>query len=224
MASNIILGFSKTGCFCYVVIILSELLTETSGSSLSVYLQTLPVYESNIFVPACGICHVVCVCERALRTDSFARFKRASWISIRDIGLTSIEPNAFRGSKRLRKIEILNNKSLSRLRLKNAMFEGLDHVEGLIIAFCALPSIENRTFADLTSLEFLDLTFNKIYYISKGMFAGLTKLLKLQLQHSQIYTIENDAFIAGSLEAAYSLNWGAREIWGKGGGETFALL
>ena len=32
------------------------------------------------------------------------------------------------------------------------------------------------------------------------------------------------AIFAGSLEAAYSLNWGAREIWGKGGGETLALL
>ena len=31
-------------------------------------------------------------------------------------------------------------------------------------------------------------------------------------------------FFAGSLEAAYSLNLGAREIWGKGGGETLALL
>ena len=30
--------------------------------------------------------------------------------------------------------------------------------------------------------------------------------------------------IAGSLEAAYSLNWGAREIWGKGEGETLAFL
>ena len=30
--------------------------------------------------------------------------------------------------------------------------------------------------------------------------------------------------IAGSLEAAYSLYRGAREIWGKGGGETLALL
>ena len=30
--------------------------------------------------------------------------------------------------------------------------------------------------------------------------------------------------IAGSLEAAYSLNWGDQEIWGKGGGETLALL
>ena len=26
------------------------------------------------------------------------------------------------------------------------------------------------------------------------------------------------------LESAYSLIWGAREIWGKGGGETLALL
>ena len=34
----------------------------------------------------------------------------------------------------------------------------------------------------------------------------------------------NANVIAGSLEAAYSLNWGAREIWGKGGGETLALL
>ena len=29
---------------------------------------------------------------------------------------------------------------------------------------------------------------------------------------------------AGSLEAAHSLNWGAEEIWRKGGGETLALL
>ena len=35
---------------------------------------------------------------------------------------------------------------------------------------------------------------------------------------------EKHKIIAGSLEAAYSLNWGAREIWGKGGGETLALL
>ena len=34
----------------------------------------------------------------------------------------------------------------------------------------------------------------------------------------------NSRYFAGSLEAAYSLNWGAREIWGKGGGETLALL
>ena len=31
-------------------------------------------------------------------------------------------------------------------------------------------------------------------------------------------------FIAGSLEAAYSLNWGAQKIWGKDPGETLALL
>ena len=34
----------------------------------------------------------------------------------------------------------------------------------------------------------------------------------------------SDSVVAGSLEAAYSLNWGAQEIWGKGGGETLALL
>ena len=30
--------------------------------------------------------------------------------------------------------------------------------------------------------------------------------------------------IAGSLESAYSLNWGARTFLGKGGGEPLALL
>ena len=30
--------------------------------------------------------------------------------------------------------------------------------------------------------------------------------------------------IAGSLESAYSLIWGSHEIWGKGGGDTLALL
>ena len=39
----------------------------------------------------------------------------------------------------------------------------------------------------------------------------------------QVFEVQNWV-IAGSLEAAYSLNWGAREIWGKGGGETLALL
>ena len=38
------------------------------------------------------------------------------------------------------------------------------------------------------------------------------------------HTVKTNHIIAGSLEAAYSLNWGAREIWGKGGGETLALL
>ena len=37
-------------------------------------------------------------------------------------------------------------------------------------------------------------------------------------------TPNDKTLIAGSLEAAYSLNWGAQEIWGKGGGETLALL
>ena len=37
-------------------------------------------------------------------------------------------------------------------------------------------------------------------------------------------TLHCRLLVAGSLEAAYSLNWGAREIWGKGGGETLALL
>ena len=32
------------------------------------------------------------------------------------------------------------------------------------------------------------------------------------------------AIIAGSLESAYSLSWGALRILGQGGGETLALL
>ena len=32
------------------------------------------------------------------------------------------------------------------------------------------------------------------------------------------------AFIAGSLELAYSLIWGSHKIWGKGGGDTLGLL
>ena len=40
----------------------------------------------------------------------------------------------------------------------------------------------------------------------------------------QLHVAFAGVIIAGSLEAAYSLNWGAQEIWGKGGGETLALL
>ena len=41
---------------------------------------------------------------------------------------------------------------------------------------------------------------------------------------SRVGAILCGILIAGSLEAAYSLNWGAQEIWGKGGGETLARL
>ena len=41
---------------------------------------------------------------------------------------------------------------------------------------------------------------------------------------SSVLTVLGLGLVAGSLEAAYSLNWGSREIWGKGGGETLALL
>ena len=46
----------------------------------------------------------------------------------------------------------------------------------------------------------------------------------LTLNFFQFRTFIRIRIFAGSLEAAYSLNWGAREIWGKGGGETLALL
>ena len=36
--------------------------------------------------------------------------------------------------------------------------------------------------------------------------------------------VEKDLSLLARLESAYSLIWGAREIWGKSGGETLALL
>ena len=41
---------------------------------------------------------------------------------------------------------------------------------------------------------------------------------------TNIYNLILIDIIAGSLESAYSLNWGAQEIWGKGGRDTLALL
>ena len=42
------------------------------------------------------------------------------------------------------------------------------------------------------------------------------------LSHNKLKV--NIQFLLARLESAYSLIWGAREIWGKGGGETLALL
>ena len=56
-----------------------------------------------------------------------------------------------------------------------------------------------------------------------AFFCSMTQALKFSTWFSTHFEIFDMVF-AGSLEAAYSLNWGAREIWGKGGGETLALL
>ena len=66
-------------------------------------------------------------------------------------------------------------------------------------------------------------------YYASLQFAMIKKLLLcIALQNVTILQIDKmryfEVYIAGSLEAAYSLNWGAREIWGKGGGETLAVL
>ena len=50
----------------------------------------------------------------------------------------------------------------------------------------------------------------------------IPKVFSRQLSNPICWKIMH--ILAGSLEAAYSLNWGAQEIWGKGGGETLALL
>ena len=55
-------------------------------------------------------------------------------------------------------------------------------------------------------------------YTVNEAFVALQRNIKFWAQKHQF------PVFAGSLEAAYSLNWGAREIWGKGGGETLALL
>ena len=41
-----------------------------------------------------------------------------------------------------------------------------------------------------------------------------------------LFSFKLSKLVAGSLQlvAAYSLNWGAQEIWGKGGGETLAVV
>ena len=192
--SNVILVTSKTGHFCCAIIMTLELGIETSGSSLSEYLQTLSKYSTNIFVPKCGPFELY-VCERTLHNDSFAKFTKATLIYVKDIGLTTIEPNAFRGPKRLKQIWIENNKSLAGLRLKYAMFKGLDHLEHLKIAFSNIPSVENGTFVYLKLLDYLDLSYNKIHYISKGIFTGLTKLIWLKLEYNRISVIEDDGFI-----------------------------
>ena len=52
----------------------------------------------------------------------------------------------------------------------------------------------------------------------------LLKYYVFSLYSKLIYFIIDNCLVAGSLEAAYSLNWGAQKIWGKGGGKTLALL
>ena len=168
---------------------------ETFAISLSVYLRRLPKDVSSISIKKCRRKTMGYVCERTLDTDSFIRFKKVKTISIMDIGLTTIKPNAFRGPKGLGTILIQDNKSLSHLRLTYAMFQGLDPVGRLFIICCDIPSVEDGTFRDLRSLSFLGLQSNKISSISKGMFTGLTKLIRLQLQNNQISIIENDSFV-----------------------------
>ena len=67
------------------------------------------------------------------------------------------------------------------------------------------------------SLDFQVITLD--YEPSFWNFLPRKKLLK-----SLTWMYQYCQLIAGSLEAAYSLNWVAWEIWGKGGGETLALL
>ena len=78
------------------------------------------------------------------------------------------------------------------------------------------------------SINFHAFFFKSSRYIQHACFKkhsnnhSFTFLIYLWLYYCHIYFSINNTFttviIAGSLEAAYSLNWGAQEIWGKGWG------
>ena len=88
--------------------------------------------------------------------------------------------------------------------------------------------------ADQTKFIFQPVAPDMIWYIYSGQrcFHGVLGMDLLSSGYVALtmgqfpceFRADRPTFIAGSLEAAYSLNWGAREIWGKGGGETLALL
>ena len=61
-------------------------------------------------------------------------------------------------------------------------------------------------------------------YVTYNMILGVTEMPGGTEKVKSVAYSFFKYLIAGSLEAAYSLNWGAQEIWGKGGGETLALL
>ena len=70
-----------------------------------------------------------------------------------------------------------------------------------------------------------------LYVISTTLYRSYDVQLSFHTMFTQTHIVNaiymlyaHIHIIAGSLEAAYSLNWGAQEIWGKGGGETLALL
>ena len=86
-------------------------------------------------------------------------------------------------------------------------------------------SFRNEFFTCLFKIQNVQVIQNDVIKCCKMMSSNVAKWCHHIATSQQCGEIVFHVVIfAGSLEAAYSLNWGAQEIWGKGGGETLALL
>ena len=104
--------------------------------------------------------------------------------------ITEIEPGAFNGLVKLKKLHLNRNQ----LILKPAIFNGLAKLKELRLEQNELESLEPETFSGLSSLTHLSLDRNKLTFLEPGIFSGLSSLTSLSLDDNKLTTIDAGPF------------------------------
>ncbi|KAJ8410703.1 hypothetical protein AAFF_G00186600 [Aldrovandia affinis] len=78
--------------------------------------------------------------------------------------------------------------------LKEHDFDGLGHLELLMLHSNTIHTIEDKAFDDLQSLQVLKMSYNRVKEINKETLQGLRSLLRLHMDHNRIEFINPEAF------------------------------
>lgn len=145
-----------------------------------------------------------------LHDDQFAGLLQLTWLYLDHNHIYSVDPNAFRGLRRLKELVLSSNKitqlpnatfrpmpnlrhvhlSYNNLQsLEPDLFHGLRKLQTLHLRSNALKTIPVRIFQDCRSLEFLDVGYNQLQSLARNAFAGLLKLTELHLEHNDLVKV-----------------------------------
>ncbi|CAH0754027.1 unnamed protein product [Bemisia tabaci] len=126
-----------------------------------------------------------------IKKDTFAGLQYLVDIDLSGNNIHTIDPEAFKDSPGLIKLEIQNNP----LELVGGPFLASRSLLYLYMSDCHISKLSPQFFANITTLHTLDLSGNPLRILEPGIFDDLRSLESLTLNRCNITYISNTAFI-----------------------------
>jgi hypothetical protein len=119
----------------------------------------------------------------SINEKAFQRLENLTVIDLANNRLTSISPNLFNGTQKLKKV-ILRKNNLGILQWNTPILNGPSSLSSLDLQSCKLSNISSITFSLLLNLMFLDISTNNLVLLNPDTLSSHQKLKDVNLENN----------------------------------------